>query len=234
MIAKGRRLDLIRTEGLAKHYQLGGEVVRALDGVDLSIDAGEYVAILGPSGSGKSTLMHLLGFMDSPSSGQFFLEGENVSSIGRTTRARLRSTRIGFVFQAFNLLPRLSVMDNILLPLVYARRKGKDAADKAAKALEMVGIGHRRGHSPNQLSGGERQRAAIARALINEPAIVLADEPTGNLDSVNRGRILGLFDQLWSQEGQTIVIVTHDDEVASHAKRILRMADGKIVEDRRK
>jgi putative ABC transport system ATP-binding protein len=227
-------MPLIETRALRKHYTMGMETVRALDGIDLTIEKGDYLAILGPSGSGKSTLMHLLGFMDSPTSGDFLLEGEHVARISRVQRARLRSTRIGFVFQAFNLLPRLSVLDNILLPLTYARNVNRDSRERAREVLDLVGIGHRLGHAPTQLSGGERQRAAIARALVNWPALVLADEPTGNLDSVNRGRILDLFDQLWEKEGQTIVLVTHDDEVASHARRTVRMADGKIVEDSRR
>ncbi|MGF1484502.1 MAG: ABC transporter ATP-binding protein [Opitutales bacterium] len=221
---------IFELSAIARHYKMGDSTVRALDGVDLKIQSGDYAAILGPSGSGKSTLMHLLGFMDRPSEGTMHFEGKNVSRLSAARRAWYRSNRIGFIFQAFNLLPRLSVLDNVLLPLSYARAHIEKRKDKALEALSRVGMDHRAGHIPNQLSGGERQRVAIARALINDPALILADEPTGNLDSKNVERIMQLFDQL-IREGQTLIMVTHDQNVADHTHRILRMLDGKLVAD---
>ena len=209
---------------------MGSETVHALDGVDLDLFEREFIAVIGTSGSGKSTLMHVLGFMDSPSSGRMCFEGEDVSSINGSRRAALRSSRIGFVFQSFNLLPRLSVLDNVILPLTYARASQQDPKEQGLLALERVSMGHRAGHTPNQLSGGERQRVAIARALINRPRLILADEPTGNLDSKNRGRIMELFSSLMV-EGITLAMVTHDDAVADYAERRIRMEDGRIVED---
>jgi putative ABC transport system ATP-binding protein len=211
-------------------YQVGSEFVHALDGVDLLIHDREFIAVVGTSGSGKSTLMHTLGFMDSPTSGRMSFEGRDVSAIGRGERARLRASRIGFVFQAFNLLPKLSVLDNVVLPLIYSRQRIKDKKELGLQVLERVDMGHRSSHTPGQLSGGERQRVAIARSLINQPRLILADEPTGNLDSKNRGRIMELFASLLD-EGITLALVTHDDEVAAYAKRRIRMQDGKIVED---
>jgi putative ABC transport system ATP-binding protein len=221
---------IIRLEGVTRLYQMGESTVHALDGVDLAIARGEYAAILGPSGSGKSTLMHLLGFMDKPSDGRIVFEGHDVSRLSASRRAWYRSNRIGFVFQAFNLLPRLNVLDNVLLPTSYARSKQEKRRRKALDALDRVGMAHRSKHIPNQLSGGERQRVAIARALINDPALILADEPTGNLDSSNVGRIMELFTEL-VDEGQTLIMVTHDRQVAAYARRTIRMLDGKIVED---
>lgn len=215
---------------IRRTYQVGTEFVHALAGVDLTIYDRDFIAVIGSSGSGKSTLMHMLGFMDSPTSGQMLFEGRDVSAIGRGERSRLRATRIGFVFQAFNLLPKLSVLDNVVLPLIYGRRGVKGKAMLGRQALERVGMEHRAGHTPGQLSGGERQRVAIARALINKPRLILADEPTGNLDSKNRGRILELFSSLMD-EGITLALVTHDDEVAAYAQRRIRMQDGVIVED---
>lgn len=215
---------------IRRTYQVGSEFVHALAGVDLTIRDREFIAVIGTSGSGKSTLMHMLGFMDSPTSGQMFFEGRDVSAIGRGERSRLRATRIGFVFQAFNLLPKLSVLDNVVLPLVYGRKRVKDKAELGRQALERVGMEHRASHTPGQLSGGERQRVAIARSLINQPRLILADEPTGNLDSKNRGRIMELFSSLMD-EGITLALVTHDDEVAAYARRQIRMQDGVIVED---
>ncbi|HKK19523.1 MAG TPA: ABC transporter ATP-binding protein, partial [Opitutales bacterium] len=211
-------------------YRVGDEAVHALDGVDLSIAPSEFIAVVGTSGSGKSTLMHMLGFMDKPSSGKMFFENQDVSRIDGGERARLRSSRIGFVFQAFNLLPRLSVLANVQLPLTYKRERVDDPRGLAMSALERVDMGHRASHTPNQLSGGERQRVAIARALINRPRLILADEPTGNLDSKNRSRIMDLFASLLD-EGITLALVTHDEEVAQYAKRRIRMQDGRIVED---
>ncbi|MBL6838547.1 MAG: ABC transporter ATP-binding protein [Puniceicoccaceae bacterium] len=215
---------------IRRTYQVGSELVHALAGVDLSIRDREFIAVVGTSGSGKSTLMHTLGFMDSPSSGTMFFEGRDVSAISRGERSRLRATRIGFVFQAFNLLPKLTVLDNVTLPLIYGRRRIKNKKELGLQALERVDMQHRATHTPGQLSGGERQRVAIARSLINNPRLILADEPTGNLDSKNRGRIMELFASLMD-EGITLALVTHDDEVAAYAKRRIRMQDGLIVED---
>jgi putative ABC transport system ATP-binding protein len=215
---------------LRRTYQVGDELVHALDGVDLTIEDREFLAVIGTSGSGKSTLMHLLGFMDSPTSGVMVFEGQDVSSISRGVRAQLRATRIGFVFQSFNLLPRLTVLDNVLLPLIYSRSTVGNKKEQAMQALERVGMEHRFSHRPSQLSGGERQRVAIARSLINQPRLILADEPTGNLDSKNRGRIMELFTSLMGQ-GITLAMVTHDDEVAAYARRHIRMEDGRIIED---
>jgi putative ABC transport system ATP-binding protein len=222
--------EVFRLKSIRRTYKVGGEYVHALDGVDLSIHDREFIAVTGTSGSGKSTLMHALGFMDSPTAGQMIFEGRDVSAISRGERATLRATRIGFIFQAFNLLPRLSVLDNVLLPLTYGRKRVRDQATLGMDALQRVGMEHRCGHTPNQLSGGERQRVAIARSLINQPRLILADEPTGNLDSKNRGRIMELFSSLL-EEGITLALVTHDDEVAHYAKRRIRMQDGKIIED---
>lgn len=215
---------------IRRTYQVGSELVHALAGVDLSIRDREFIAVVGTSGSGKSTLMHTLGFMDSPSSGTMFFEGRDVSAISRGERSRLRATRIGFVFQAFNLLPKLTVLDNVTLPLIYGRKRIKNKKELGLQVLERVDMQHRATHTPGQLSGGERQRVAIARSLINNPRLILADEPTGNLDSKNRGRIMELFASLMD-EGITLALVTHDDEVAAYAKRRIRMQDGLIVED---
>ncbi|MBC8341700.1 MAG: ABC transporter ATP-binding protein [Proteobacteria bacterium] len=215
---------------IRRTYQVGSELVHALAGVDLSIRDREFIAVVGTSGSGKSTLMHTLGFMDSPSSGTMFFEGRDVSAISRGECSRLRATRIGFVFQAFNLLPKLTVLDNVTLPLIYGRKRIKNKKELGLQALERVDMQHRATHTPGQLSGGERQRVAIARSLINNPRLILADEPTGNLDSKNRGRIMELFASLMD-EGITLALVTHDDEVAAYAKRRIRMQDGLIVED---
>lgn len=221
---------IFELSNIRRTYKVGDEAVHALDGVDLRIHASEFIAVVGTSGSGKSTLMHVLGFMDKPSSGTMHFENQDVSRIDGGERARLRSSRIGFVFQAFNLLPRLTVMANVQLPLTYNRERVDDSRSLALSALKRVGMEHRANHTPNQLSGGERQRVAIARALINQPRLILADEPTGNLDTKNRGRIMDLFTSLLD-EGITLALVTHDDEVAQYAKRRIRMQDGRIVED---
>ncbi len=225
--------SLATIRGLHKAYVMGDETVHALDGVDLNFDRGEYIAILGPSGSGKSTLMHILGFMDTPTKGSILFEGEEVSDLSADRRAWYRSNRVGFVFQSFNLLPRLSVLENVALPLLYREDFTEDAREEAAKiALERVGMSHRLTHRPTQLSGGERQRVAIARAIVARPAIVFADEPTGNLDVKNVDRILDLLGSLLA-EGITVVVVTHDLSVAAKAKRVISMRAGQVQEDRR-
>ena len=224
-------MSLFKLEQVQKFYAMGPETVRALDGVDLEIHSGDYLAILGASGSGKSTLMNLLGFMETATGGKIFFEGEDVSDINANRRAAFRSSSIGFVFQSFNLLPRLSVLENVLLPLSYGDQRNSLAVRKeqAQEALEKIGMEHRIKHLPSQLSGGERQRVAIARALANQPRLILADEPTGNLDSANVSKVMAIFDQLNAQ-GHTIVLVTHDIQVASFAKRILNMQDGRLKE----
>ncbi len=225
--------SLATIRGLRKTYVMGDETVHALAGVDLDFDRGEYVAILGPSGSGKSTLMHILGFMDTPTEGSILFEGEEVAGLGADRRAWYRSHRVGFVFQSFNLLPRLSVLENVALPLLYREDYSESAREEAAKvALERVGMSHRLTHRPTQLSGGERQRVAIARAIVARPAIVFADEPTGNLDVRNVDRILELLGSLLA-EGITVVLVTHDLSVAAKAKRVISMRSGQVQEDRR-
>ena len=225
-------MALIELQQLRKTYQMGEENVHALDGVTLNIEECQFVSILGPSGSGKSTLMHMLGFMDKPTGGRMLFDGDDVTDINVIRRAWYRANRIGFVFQAFNLLPRLSVVDNVLLPVTYSRlpENREGAAQRALEALERVGLSHRAKHLPSQLSGGERQRVAIARALINRPRLILADEPTGNLDSKNVDRILSLFGEL-KKEGQTIIMVTHDLYVSSYAERVISMRDGKVERD---
>lgn len=225
--------SLVTIRGLHKAYPMGDETVHALDGVDLDFDRGEYIAILGPSGSGKSTLMHILGFMDQPTAGSIIFEGEEVSSLGSDRRAWYRSNHVGFVFQSFNLLPRLTVLENVALPLLYREDSHREANEAAAKyALERVGMSHRLEHRPAELSGGERQRVAIARAIVGKPSIVFADEPTGNLDVKNVDRILDLLGSLLA-EGITVIVVTHDLGVAARARRIISMRAGKVQEDRR-
>ena len=221
---------LLEMRGVTKHYDMGENVVRALDGVDLRIGEGEFTAILGPSGSGKSTLMHLLGFLDQPSGGEMYFDGENVSGIGPNERAMIRADKIGFVFQTFNLLPRLSVLANVMLPTSYSRTPQEGQRDRALSALERVGMADRAGHRPSQLSGGQRQRVAIARALMNEPRLILADEPTGNLDSATARSILELFQELNGQ-GRTVLLVTHDEKVARYTRRQIHVLDGRICRE---
>jgi putative ABC transport system ATP-binding protein len=223
---------LIATRDLAKSYDLGAVEVQALRGVSMKVGAGEYLAIMGPSGSGKSTLMHILGCLDSPSSGSYVLDGSEVAGLSGSELARVRNKKIGFVFQNFNLLPRIDLVSNVALPLVYHGSMSKnERAERAAEQLERLGLGHRLRHKPNELSGGERQRAAIARALVNEPSILLADEPTGNLDQKTGREIMSILDEL-HEGGRTVALVTHDASVAEHARRIVLIEDGVIVEDR--
>ena len=222
---------LIKTEEVKKCYDLGAAKVEALRGVTLGIERGEYVAIMGPSGSGKSTLMHILGCLDSPSSGRYFLNGDEVSGLHGRALARVRNREIGFVFQNFNLLPRIDLLGNVALPLVYRGAiSKKERRNKAAEILSRLGLGHRLNHRPNELSGGERQRASIARALVNDPSLLLADEPTGNLDSKTGKEIMEILDGL-SGAGKTIILVTHDPIVAAHARRTVQIEDGSIARE---
>ena len=221
---------VIVTRNLQREYDMGGEVVRALRGVDITIRKNEYVAIMGPSGSGKSTLMNMIGCLDTPSAGEYWLNGHRVSELGDDALARIRNKEIGFVFQTFNLLPRASSLHNVELPLVYAGMAAKERRARASDALQRVGLGDRMDHRPNELSGGQRQRVAVARALVNEPSILLADEPTGNLDSATSTEIMGLFDELY-RHGQTIIVVTHEHDIAEHARRQVHLRDGMIEQD---
>jgi putative ABC transport system ATP-binding protein len=223
---------IIRLEGITREYLMGGERIRALAGVDLTIARNEYVAIMGPSGSGKSTMMNMLGCLDTPTSGSYWLNGHEVSRMADDALARVRNREIGFVFQTFNLLPRASALANVELPLVYAGTGARERRQRAEAALRRVGLGERMHHKPNELSGGQRQRVAIARALVNEPSILLADEPTGNLDSATSVEIMRVFGQLHAQ-GQTVVVVTHEPDIAEHAHRVVVLRDGRIDTDRR-
>ena len=222
---------LIDIRDVTKTYEMGAEtIVHALDGVSLSIEAGDYVAIMGPSGSGKSTLMNLIGCLDTPSTGSYVLKGREISAMNDDELAQIRNKEIGFIFQTFNLLPRADAVQNVELPLVYSGLARKERKARAEKALDAVGLGTRKHHRPNEMSGGQRQRVAIARALVNDPSILLADEPTGNLDSKTGEEILALMDEL-HHGGNTIILVTHEDELAQHAARVVRLRDGKIVSD---
>jgi putative ABC transport system ATP-binding protein len=221
---------LIRLRDITKHYRVGVEEIRALDGVDLDIGENEYVAIMGASGSGKSTLMNILGCLDRPTGGTYELDGRLVSGMSAAALSAVRNERIGFVFQSFELLPRATALRNVELPLIYSRTGWWGRRKRAQESLERVGLAQRVHHRPNQLSGGQRQRVAIARALVNRPRILLADEPTGNLDSRTSDEILQLFEELHAS-GQTIILVTHEADVARHAKRVVRMKDGKVLTD---
>jgi putative ABC transport system ATP-binding protein len=223
---------VILTHKLARDYDMGGEVVRALRGVDIQIPRNEFVAIMGPSGSGKSTLMNLIGCLDTPTAGEYWLNGQKVSDLSDDELARIRNKEIGFVFQTFNLLPRANALHNVELPLIYAGLQAKPRRQQAARALERVGLADRMDHRPNELSGGQRQRVAIARALVNEPSILLADEPTGNLDSATGEEIMKLFEEL-HRGGQTIVLVTHEHDIAAHARRQIHLRDGLVERDER-
>ena len=221
---------LIALNNIYKIYNVGGEEVRALDGIDLEIKENEYLAIMGPSGSGKSTLMNMIGCLDTPTSGIYLFEGEEGHVMDDGQRASIRNRKIGFVFQTFNLLPKATALHNVEIPLVYANIRKDKRIEMAHKALENVGLGDRMHHKPNELSGGQRQRVAIARALVNSPSIILADEPTGNLDSKSGHEIMSILDELHAQ-GNTIILVTHEDDIAKHANRTVRLFDGKITED---
>lgn len=221
---------VIETHDIVKRYIMGEEVVEALKGVTISIERGEYVAFMGPSGSGKSTLMNIVGALDTPTSGTYILNGQNVSEMSDNELAAVRNKEIGFVFQTFNLLPRSTSLDNVALPLVYAGIGRKEREERARAVLRSVGLENRAGHKPNELSGGQRQRVAIARALINNPSIILADEPTGNLDSKTSYEIMGLFHDLHSK-GNTIIMVTHEEDIAEYAHRIIRLRDGLVDSD---
>ena len=226
--------DLVfQIRDLVRSYEMGAETVHALRGVSLEIRRNEYVAIMGPSGSGKSTLMNLIGCLDTPTSGEYWLNGQEVSRMPDDALARVRNREIGFVFQTFNLLPRASALANVELPLVYAGTGARPRRQRAEAALTRVGLGNRMDHRPNELSGGQRQRVAIARALVNEPAILLADEPTGNLDSTTSEEIMRVFETLHGQ-GQTIIMVTHEADIAAHAERVVVLRDGRIASDTRR
>jgi putative ABC transport system ATP-binding protein len=222
---------VIQLRDLRREYQMGSELIRALQGVTLTIRRNEYVAIMGPSGSGKSTLMNLLGCLDTPTGGEYWLNGQEVSRLSDDALARVRNREIGFVFQTFNLLPRATALQNVELPMVYAGASSRDRRERAAEALRRVGLGDRMDHRPNELSGGQRQRVAIARALVNRPSILLADEPTGNLDSATSEEIMRVFSQLQAQ-GQTVILVTHEADIAAHAERVITLRDGRVESDR--
>ncbi len=221
---------VIVTRSVTRQYEMGGEIVRALRGVDLAVRRNEYVAIMGPSGSGKSTLMNLIGCLDTPSSGEYWLNGQQASKMSDDALAQVRNKEIGFVFQTFNLLPRATALQNVELPLVYAGISGAERKRRASEALDRVQLASRMTHKPNELSGGQRQRVAIARALVNQPSILLADEPTGNLDSQTSEEIMRVFEELASQ-GQTVIMVTHEPDIAAHARRVVVLRDGVIASD---
>ena len=221
---------IIEIKDLMRHYQMGQTVVKALNGVTFDVEENEYIAIMGPSGSGKSTLMNMIGCLDTPTSGEYILNGHRVSELDDAELAQVRNREIGFVFQTFNLLPRTDCLNNVELPLIYAGMKSSERKKRAISTLEKVGLGDRLDHKPNELSGGQRQRVAIARALVNDPSILLADEPTGNLDTKTGEEIMLLFEELY-RAGNTIIVVTHENDIANHARRIVRLRDGIIESD---
>jgi len=224
--------EIIKLRKIKRDFPLGSQVVKVLKGIDLGVMPNEYVALMGPSGSGKSTLMNLLGCLDTPTSGEYWLNGKDVSQMTDNDLAEVRNTEIGFVFQTFNLLPRSTALENVALPLVYAGQSSADRQKRAEEVLQSVGLGDRMDHRPNQLSGGQRQRVAVARALVNHPSIILADEPTGNLDSKTSVEIMKLFSDIHAQ-GNTVILVTHEEDIAQHAHRIIRLRDGMIESDER-
>ncbi len=226
-------MNLLEIKDIRRDFKLGNEVLHVLKGIYLSIEKGEYVALMGPSGSGKSTLMNILGCLDTPTSGEYILNGRDVSKLSDGELADIRNKEIGFVFQTFNLMPRTTALDNVALPMVYAGIGKETRGERAREVLELVGLGDRMPHNPNELSGGQRQRVAGARALVNHPSIILADEPTGNLDSKTSYEIMGLFNEI-HQKGNTVILVTHEEDIAQHAHRIIRLRDGLIDSDTRK
>ena len=223
-------MSVINLKNITKDYRLGREKLRVLHGINLSVKQGEFVALMGPSGSGKSTLMNIIGCLDTPSSGDYFLQGHNVSQLKDDDLAKVRNESIGFIFQNFNLMPKMTALENVELPLVYAGIPKKERKEKAIECLENVGLADRMSHKPNELSGGQRQRVAVARSLVNSPSLLLADEPTGNLDTTTSNEIMALFHEL-HDKGNTIIIVTHEEDIALHAKRIVRLVDGKVFSD---
>ncbi|ATA73660.1 MULTISPECIES: ABC transporter ATP-binding protein [Capnocytophaga] len=226
-------MSLLRIKDIRRDFKLGSEILHVLKGIDLIIEKGEYVALMGPSGSGKSTLMNILGCLDTPTSGEYILNGKDVSKMSDAELADIRNKEIGFVFQTFNLMPRTTALDNVALPMVYAGVGKEKRSERAKEVLQLVGLGDRMMHKPNELSGGQRQRVAVARALVNSPSIILADEPTGNLDSKTSYEIMALFDEIHSK-GNTVILVTHEEDIAQHAHRIIRLRDGLIDNDTRK
>lgn len=223
-------MSLIKITNIKRDFQLGSEIINVLKGIDLNINKGEYVALMGPSGSGKSTLMNLLGCLDTPTSGTYILNGNDVSQMTDDNLAEIRNKEIGFVFQTFNLLPRTTALDNVALPMIYAGYSKSDRKARATEVLKQVGLGDRMDHEPNQLSGGQRQRVAVARALVNKPSIILADEPTGNLDSKTSVEIMNLFNEIHAN-GNTVILVTHEEDIAAYAHRIIRLRDGLVETD---
>ena len=222
--------EIIKLEGISRNFRMGTEILKVLKGIDLTIEENEYVALMGPSGSGKSTLMNILGCLDTPSGGKYHLNGTEVSKLSDDDLAVIRNKEIGFVFQTFNLLPRSTALENVALPLVYAGKKESDRKIRAEEVLTQVGLSDRMTHKPNELSGGQRQRVAVARALVNHPSIILADEPTGNLDSKTSQEIMKLFDDIHAA-GNTVILVTHEEDIAAHAQRVIRLLDGEVHSD---